>query len=347
MEKEIYSQLMNRLRSGRNTVLVTQFNGTHGKKEQGMTKRLTDGHDSDKLALEALKKGLPVTQTLQDTTIIAEPFYPEERMIVLGGGHVALPVVDFASKIGFSVTVVDDRPDFANFIRFPSAKHVICESFEKAIEQLAVTQNDYLVIITRGHRYDQTCLEKLLAGMEPFYTGMIGSHRRVAAVKSLLETQGYDKSRLERVHSPIGLAIDAVTPEEIAVSIMAEIIQCKRLRSGEETRPANRSDIDFSVLTALAGNIHQEASVVTVISSKGPVPRGAGAKMIVYADGRIAGSIGGGCSEAAVIGNARGLTGTGEYMLQEVDMTGDAAENEGMVCGGIMQVLIEDYGNNL
>ena len=131
-------------------------------------------------------------------------------------------------------------------------------------------------------------------------------------------------------------------PEEIAVSIVAEIIQCKRLKSKDETRLTNRSDVDFSVLTSLAGNIGQESSTVTVISSKGPVPRGAGAKMIVYADGRITGSIGGGCSEAAVIGNARSIIGTGEYMLQEVDMTGDVAENEGMVCGGIMQVLIED-----
>lgn len=343
MDKGIYLQLLNRLRDGCNTVLLTQFNSTHGKKEQGMIKRLVDGEDCNGISLEALKKGLPVTRKQQDTVMIAEPFYPEERLIVLGGGHIALPVVDFASKIGFAVTVIDDRPDFANSVRFPLADDVICESFEKAIEQLAITQNDYIVIITRGHRYDQTCLEKLLAGTEPYYTGMIGSHRRVAAVKDLLASQGYDKERLDRVHTPIGLSIGAVTPEEIAVSIMAEIIQCKRLKNKDENRLANRSDVDFSVITALADNTGGQASVVTVISSKGPVPRGAGAKMIVYSDGRIAGSIGGGCSEAAVIGNARSIIGTGEYRLQEVDMTGDVAENEGMVCGGIMQVLIEDF----
>lgn len=338
MKNGIYSQLLERLREGRDTVLLTQFSGTRGKQEQGMTKQLVDGADCDEVSREALKRGLPVTCRQQETVVIAEPFYPEERLIVLGGGHVALPVVDFASKIGFSVTLVDDRPDFANSARFPSADRVICESFENAIQQLAVTKNDYVVIITRGHRYDQTCLENLLEGTEPFYTGMIGSHRRVALVKDLLASQGYDKERLSRVHTPIGLAIGAVTPEEIAVSIVAEIIQCKRLK----TKGINRSDADFSVIEALANPIVGQASLVTVISSKGPVPRGAGAKMIVYSDGRIAGSIGGGCSEAAVIGNARGIIGTGEYMLQEVDMTGDAAEDEGMVCGGMMQVLIED-----
>ncbi|HEX3018580.1 MAG TPA: XdhC/CoxI family protein [Caproicibacter sp.] len=341
MGNEIYSQLLNQLRSGRNIVLVSQLDGTQGKKESAMTKQLVDRDEYSEIALEALKSGLPITQQRQDTVTIAEPFYPEERLIVLGGGHIALPLVDFASKIGFSVTVVDDRPDFANSSRFPSAKNVICESFEKAIEQLKITQNDYVVIITRGHRYDQVCLEKLLAGTEPFYTGMIGSRKRVAVVKNTLITQGYSQERLNRIHTPIGLAIGAVTPEEISISIVAEIIQCKRLKSLDANHFGSRSDVDFSVITALADNIRQ-ASLVTVISSKGPVPRGAGAKMIVYPDGRIAGSIGGGCSEAAVIGNARSIIGTGEYRLQTVDMTGDSAEDEGMVCGGIMQVLIED-----
>jgi xanthine dehydrogenase accessory factor len=171
---------------------------------------------------------------------------------------------------------------------------------------------------------------------------MIGSRRRVAAVKDLLISQGADKERLDRIHTPIGLSIGAVTPEEIAISIVAELIACKRLKDPDNSRFRSCSDVDFDVIKTLAGNIDEPISVVTVISSKGSVPRGAGAKMLVYPDGRIVGSIGGGCSEATVIGNAREIIGTGEYRLQTVDMTGDAAENDGMVCGGIMQVLIED-----
>lgn len=342
MGNPVYAELLERLRGGRNAVLLTRICGERGEKGQGMTKQLLDGEECGGISLAALQNGLPATREQGEVTSVAEPFYPEERMIVLGGGHIALPLVDFASKIGFAVTVVDDRPDFANSARFPSAGGVLCDAFENAIGQLQITPNDYVVIITRGHRYDQACLEKLLRGTEPFYTGMIGSHRRVAAVKDALLSQGCDPERLRRVHSPIGLAIGAVTPEEIAVSIVAEIIACKRLKNADEHRLGSRSDVDFGVLAALAGELGGPACVVTVIESKGPVPRGAGAKMLVFPDGRLLGSIGGGCSEAAVIGNARSVIGTGSYRLQTVDMTGDAAEDEGMVCGGIMRVLLED-----
>lgn len=342
MGGELYSQLMSRLRDGKNTVLLTRFQGGQGSKNQAMAKRLADGEEADGAALEALTKGLPVVSERQGETVVAEPFYPEERMLVLGGGHIALPLVRFAAEIGFSVTVVDDRPDFANSARFPSAGRVKCDSFGNAITDFRITRSDYVIIITRGHRHDQVCLETLLKGPEPFYTGMIGSRRRVAAVKDLLVQQGCDAERLSRVHTPIGLPIGAVTPEEISVSIVAEVIACKRLKSAGEERPSNRSDVDFGVLSALAGEKAGPASVVTVIAAKGSVPRGAGAKMLVFPDGRIAGSIGGGCSEAAVIGNARGIIGTGKYLVQTVELTADAAENEGMVCGGVMQVLIED-----
>lgn len=342
MDNEIYSQLIGRLQEGKDVILLTQCNGQSGKKKRDMSKRLLDAKESSGTALDALKQGLPVTQTQEDSTTIAEPFYPEERLIVLGGGHIALPLTDFAAKVGFSVTVVDDRPSFANKPRFPSADTVLCEAFEKAIEELKITQNDFVVIITRGHRYDQTCLAKLLAGTEPFYTGMIGSRRRVAAVMENMIAEGADSGRLKRVHTPIGLPIGAITPEEISVSILAELIACKRLKSPEDNRLGSRSDVDFEVLRALAGGLGGQCSVVTIISSRGSVPRGAGAKMLVYPDGRIIGSIGGGCSEAAVIGNARRIIGTGEYLLQTVDLTGDAAEDDGMVCGGIMRVLIED-----
>jgi xanthine dehydrogenase accessory factor len=346
MSKNIYTQLLCCLQDGQNATLITQITGKLGKKSQGIKKQLITGSPCEEIARQALEQGLPVTETQQDTTVLAEPFYPEERLIVLGGGHIALPLAEFAVKIGFSVHVVDDRPSFANASRFPMAKRVICEAFDKAIEQLNITQCDYVVIITRGHRHDQTCLEQLLKGTEPFYTGMIGSRRRVAAVKEALAQQGCNSQRLECVHTPIGLAIGAITPEEIAISIVAELISCKRQKN--EVRPGivrydNRSDVDFDVLRALSEETDKPKSIVTVISSKGSVPRGAGAKMLVYADGKIVGSIGGGCSEAAVIDDARQILGTSGYKLQTVDLTGDSAEDEGMVCGGVMDVLIEDY----
>lgn len=110
----------------------------------------------------------------------------------------------------------------------------------------------------------------------------------------------------------------------------------------EDKRVKNRSDLDFDVLKRLAEEPDEPKAVVTVIESKGSSPRGAGAKMIVYRDGRILGSIGGGCSEAAVLGEARSLIGSGRYKVVHVDLTGEAAEDEGMVCGGIMDVLVEE-----
>jgi len=361
MDRGIYMNLMNILKSGENTVMMTRFCLDQGSLKD-MDKKLIAGFNTIKtsegveenagpsgdvdLAEKALVQGLPVTCSEDGSTLLMEPFYPEERLIVLGGGHIALPLVDFAARIGFSVTVVDDRPQFANRPRFPAARDVICNDFMNAIERLRITSNDYVVIITRGHRHDQACLEQLFKSVEPFYTGMIGSRRRVSAVKDLLIDQGFDQKRLDRIHTPIGLSIGAVTPAEIAIAITAELIACKRIKketaSGQE-RYANRSDVDMDVLRVLSEEQDEPKSIVTVISAKGSVPRGAGAKMLVYPFGKIVGSIGGGCSEAAVINDARAIIGTGGYLLKTVDMTADAAESEGMVCGGVMQVLIEDY----
>lgn len=345
LNKAFYKKLLEYLREGQKVVLETRYGGRQGAKAD-MQRRILPEEQCEGLALQSLKQGIPLTAREGELLVVAEPFFPEERLIVLGGGHIAMPLVEFAAKVGFSITVVDDRPAFANAQRFPLARQVLCEAFDRALKQLRITENDYIVIVTRGHRHDQVCLEQLLEGVEPFYTGMIGSRRRVGALKELLIEAGYDPARLSRIHTPIGLAIGAVTPEEIAVSILAELIACKRRvpeAGAEGARHISRSDVDFDVLRLLAEETEEPKTIVTVISSKGSVPRGAGAKMLVYPGGRIAGSIGGGCSEAAVISEARSIAGTGGYQLETVDLTGDVAESEGMVCGGTMQVMLEDY----
>ncbi len=329
----IYSDLQKVLEKGRKAAIVTVLPAESGN-AANIERRLESGTEPGDAA-QALSQGAPVIAVRDGTHVIVEPFYPEERLIILGGGHIAVPLVGFASAVGFSATVVDDRPSFANKQRFPAAKTVICQDFAGAIKQLGVTGRDYVVIITRGHRHDGDCLEALLSGAEPYYTGMIGSKRRVRAMKEDFIARGAGAKRLERLYSPIGLAIGAVTPEEIAISIVAELIACKR--SG-----VNQSDVEMDIIRRLAAEMGIEKAVVTVIGAKGSVPRGAGAKMLIYADGRTAGSIGGGCSEADVLTQARQIIGTGRYCLRTLDMTGDVAENDGMVCGGVMQVLIED-----
>lgn len=297
---------------------------------------------------EAYEEKKVVFSQSGEKSIIVEPFCRQERLIILGGGHVSLALAEFSAKTGFLVTVVDDRPSFANTVRFPFAKKVICDSFEHAIEQLEITSSDYIAILTRGHRHDAVCLRKLYEQENPLYLGMIGSRRRVRELKSqLIEKDGISETWLEKMHSPIGLNIGAITPEEIAVCILAELIQIKRKSTGE--RKAMQSDIDMDVIEKLAhlpaNRDKSQKAIITILETKGSAPRKAGAKMIVYEDGMTEGTIGGGCAEASIIQDARAIIRDGGYKICEVDMTGDIAEDEGMVCGGKMKVLIEKYEN--
>jgi xanthine dehydrogenase accessory factor len=147
----------------------------------------------------------------------------EPPLIVFGGGHVGRIVSRCAALGGFSVTVVDDRPEFANNKRFPEADIVCCQSFEEAFEKVHITPSTYVVIVTRGHRHDEIVLEKTLQ-FDPKYVGMIGSKRKVILTFKHLMADGISRERLSRVHAPVGLSIGAKTAEEIGISIVAELI---------------------------------------------------------------------------------------------------------------------------
>lgn len=340
-----YAKMLEMMEAGHASVLCREWTGEEGDLSDMKRALLRDDELSEGLAQEALEDGLPASTHEQDSWAMAEPCFGKSRLIVLGGGHVALPVVELGAKCGFQVTVVDDRYDFANPGRFPLAEKVVCDEFMKALRELKVTASDYVVIITRGHKYDEDCLRALLAGPEPAYLGMMGSKRRVAFVREKLLSEGADPARLERLYSPIGFKIGGIGPDEIAVSIIAEVISVRRLGRGDK-KVRNRTDLDLDVLNLLAGETDVPKAVATVISSKGSSPRGAGAKMIIYRDGRLVGSIGGGCSEAEVLGPAREMIGTGTYRVFHVDMTAEEAEDEGSVCGGVMDILVEDVPVN-
>lgn len=290
------------------------------------------------------EKKVVFTQTPEESSIIAEPFCRQERLIILGGGHISLSLAEFSAKTGFSVIIVDDRPSFANSVRFPFANQVICDRFEQAIRNLKITSSDYIAILTRGHRHDANCLRTLYEQETPIYLGMIGSRRRVRELKKqLIEEDGISPEWLDSIHSPIGLNIGAITPEEIAVCILAELIETKR--KSTDKRKVLESDIDIEIIEKLAhpskGRENSQKAIITILATKGSTPRKAGAKMIVYEDGGMEGTIGGGCAEASIMQEARAIIQNGGYKICEVDMTGSVAEDEGMVCGGTMKVLIE------
>ena len=278
-DMNLYGEILKKLEGTPCLALERSFVGEEGNLAD-MRCELREGAEASEIGKEALTQGQPVCGRAGSSWNVAEPFFPKERLIILGGGHVALPVAEFGARVGFLVTVVDDRLSFANPGRFPMAEKVICDDFGHAIKELKIQESDYICIVTRGHRHDADCLRMIGKGKEPAYLGMIGSRRRVGIVKQELLEEGYDPERMSRLKSPIGLKIGGVTPEEIAISILAEIIQVKRM-DREDKRVKNRSDLDFDVLKRLAEEPDEPKAVVTVIESKGSSPRGAGAKMIV------------------------------------------------------------------
>jgi len=159
--------------------------------------------------------------------IYVEPVLPIPVLYLFGAGHVAYNVYKVARVAGFDVVVVDDRESYANKERFPGARDVIAEDFGQATSKITPDENSYLVIVTRGHRDDMRVL-RWAVQTDARYVGMIGSKRKVITTYKELEKEGLPARLFEKVMAPIGLEIGAITPEEIAVSIVAELIASKR-----------------------------------------------------------------------------------------------------------------------
>ena len=346
MGTEIYKTLLEDLNKGEEVALITKYNLETKKVEKNIYNLEQLEGKNLEYVNKAKEKNLIANIKINDEeSVLAEVFKREHRLIVFGAGHVGYHLCHFASKVGFNTIVVDDRPYFSNKEKFGDDIQVICNTFENAFEILDIHEEDYVVIVTRGHKHDKFCLEKILSLDELNYIGMIGSKRRVKIMKEELIEEGYSKEKIENIYSPIGLNIGAVTPEEIAISILAEIISVKRIGKlsvkNEPIKVSNSCELNKDVLEALAKSQNEKMSLVTVISTKGSTPRKAGSKMIVYDSGKIIGTIGGGCAEAKIIKDAALMAGSKNLKIETIDMTGEIAEEEGMVCGGKMTVLIE------
>jgi xanthine dehydrogenase accessory factor len=166
---------------------------------------------------------------------------PVQEMIIVGAGHIAQPLSHMGALLGFRVSVLDDRPDFATGERFPDAEHVFQADFDDPFRDARLHEHSHVLLVTRGHKYDYACLVRALrVDPPPAYIGMIGSRRRVRATYVQLLDEGFDREQLDRIHAPVGLDIGAETPAEIAVSVVAELVKIRRGGTGASLQAVER-----------------------------------------------------------------------------------------------------------
>jgi len=290
-------------------------------------------HIHTKIILKATRTG---TITIEGNRIFCEILGAEKKLVICGGGHISIPIIKIGRMADFSVTVIEDRFSFANNATLAGANQVICEPFEQGLKKINGDKHTFFIIVTRGHRFDQLCLETIIP-KENAYIGMIGSKIRINKVKDQLIENGIDPQKLEKVYTPIGLKINAETPVEIAISIMSEIIQVKN-------KKVQSCGYSKALLKAIKGEEgHQEKKILaTIISRKGSAPREVGTKMLIFLEKTIE-TLGGGCLEAEIKMKAFSMLidNQPKAALHLVDMTGWQAEEDGMVCGGIIEVFLE------
>ena len=176
----------------------------------------------------------------QSVDVFFELFMPPPRLVVVGAGHIAVPLAAMGKMLDYEVIVIDDRTTFASKARFPTADQILVDDYEHAITGLELGPSTFVVLVTRGHRHDVLSLRKVI--QKPLaFVGMIGSRRRVYAVLKLLKDEGVGLEHLEKVRAPIGIDIGALTPAQIAISILAEIINVwmggKAVGMSDESRP--------------------------------------------------------------------------------------------------------------
>lgn len=247
------------------------------------------------------------------------------RLVICGGGHVSRALAPAARAVGFQVTVLENRPEVLSEGNFPPDTDLRCGEFDRLLQEGRFGPNTFYAIMTRGHREDYVCLSRILR-LPHSYVGMMGSRKKVAATRQRLAQEGFSPAQMDRVHSPIGLSIGAETPAEIAVSVVAELIQCRKaLGLQAPLEPEFIQGLD-----------QFPYALVTLVNCQGSTPRGPGARMLVFEDGSIRGTIGGGPGEAEAIQKGLEVLNTGKPGLYTYRMDGSADS----ICGGTVQYLI-------
>lgn len=201
---------------------------------------LMDEAMADPRARDGLRL-LPPTADGADVEIYMEIRRPIRELVVVGAGHIAQPMAHIGALLGYKVTVLDDRPDFATRERFPDAHRLVRADFSDPFADVPIHERSHLLLVTRGHKYDYECLIRALRmDPAPAYIGMIGSRRRVRATYVQLIDEGISDDLIQRIHAPVGLDIGAETPEEIAVAVAAELVMLDRGGTGAPLKDVER-----------------------------------------------------------------------------------------------------------
>jgi len=252
---EVYQELVNVMQKGERAVLATVISSRGSAPRKAGVKMLIkqDGtflgtvggggveRQVQEKAREVMNSGEPQIVHLDlsgrkkesamicggQMDVFLEPILSQETLYLFGAGHISQSTAKVGKMLGFRVVVIDPRLEYNNSDRFPNADFLIVEEYNSAFSKLNVGEDGYVIIYTPGHVLDEQCLE-FAVGTRARYVGMIGSRKKVKEVKEHLLQKGISQQQLDRIHAPIGLEISAETPEEIAISILAEIIKVKR-----------------------------------------------------------------------------------------------------------------------
>lgn len=229
VHRDLYTAIRSCVKSGRRARIITAVgDGRFFKMVQAEDGEVW-GEDPKDLPHEVTGGSFGERKTLVKAGFLVEPINPKPRLYLYGAGHISQFISRIAAMVDFDITVIDDRMSFANRDRFPEAERVIAGFFDEVLRDLDPAPEDYHVIVTRGHKNDAEVLESVLTRPSA-YVGMIGSRRKTKIVYDHVAGRGVDARLLENVHAPIGLDIEAETPQEIAVSIVAELVKVRGAR---------------------------------------------------------------------------------------------------------------------
>jgi xanthine dehydrogenase accessory factor len=263
---QIYEEALRLKRLGRTSAIATivECRGSSPQKQGAKMLVRDDGSimgtlgggcleaDVRQAALMCLKDGEPMTLPFELTEregglvcggtvlIYIEPILLEPHLVILGAGHVGKSLSKLARFTGFRVSVVDDRQEYANHENIPDAHEHVVADFERAFERIPIEAGSFIVVATRGHNHDLDAIRAALR-TRAGYIGLLGSRRKKALLRKALEEHGFPEQDINRVIIPVGLEIGSITPEEIAVSIMAQIISIRRVHANSRSRSGSCS----------------------------------------------------------------------------------------------------------